>query len=470
MKLSGPCLGVGWAFLYGHGAIPAETFLPQARSIGLHAAKIYLLWHQLEPQPGVYDWSAVDAFVNQLGPTDEGLIALFSSSTWATRVPTAMLPPSPAKDPADYYRLVHALVTRCRGRVRYFQNDCEASNPVFWSGTAPEFIAQLRVFHRAVKDADPQALVVAGGYDGLFNPPPLPPMPNQGGALEFFDRVLAEGRDHFDLFDLRLYANVYTITDRVATMRRKMQALGYDKPIICTEYGGPGLFEFPVNRQYVGLVARWSQQVAAGHDVEPPPPGTSAGIAQLYETSASLAPETRMFLLGCEPALEAKYHRIQSRGIVMRNLLAFAAGVEKMYYWQFLAAHGERDDLMTLMYAKIGLFSGVPGALTVPAPPAATFALLTRALAGLRGVTRRVVAENPNLFVFDVARDGRPDLTVLWERRDSFHGEDAPPTPVTLPWDRTAAAAVDALGQPVAVEVQAKTVRLPVSLTPIFLE
>ena len=104
--------------------------------------------------------------------------------------PSALLPPSPAKDPDDYYRFVYDLVKHCKGRVRYWQNDAEPNNPIYWSGTKEEFVAQLKVFHRAVKAADPAAVVVVGGYDGLFGPPGTHQYPNQQAGLDFFDFVL----------------------------------------------------------------------------------------------------------------------------------------------------------------------------------------------------------------------------------------------------------------------------------------
>ncbi|MGH9762413.1 MAG: hypothetical protein ACREDR_18670 [Blastocatellia bacterium] len=39
----------------------------------------------------------------------------------------------------------------------------------------------------------------------------------------------------------------------------------------------------------------------------------------------------------------------------MRNIFALSAGVQKTLYWQLLQAAGDRDDLMTLMYGKIGM-------------------------------------------------------------------------------------------------------------------
>ena len=73
------------------------------------------------------------------------------------------------------------------------------------------------------------------------------------------------------MFDLRLYIDPYTIPGRVQFMRQKMLALGYDKPIISTEYGGPNFFEMPENLQYVPLVISWSQAVATGEGKRPEP-------------------------------------------------------------------------------------------------------------------------------------------------------------------------------------------------------
>jgi hypothetical protein len=219
--------------LYGYSGVPAVQYAPQLREVGAGLTKVYLFWQQLEAEKGCYDWAAVDAFVSQLSAPDAGLISLFSSSQWATEQPSVLLPPSPAKNADDYYRLVFELVKHCRGRVRFWQNDCEPNNPVFWNGTREQFVAQSRIFYRAVKDADPDAIVLIGGYDGLFVPPdlssvdghPCKPFPHQGVGLEFFEYVLDEARDTFDLFDLRLYGDPYTIPARVDYIRRRMQGL-----------------------------------------------------------------------------------------------------------------------------------------------------------------------------------------------------------------------------------------------------
>jgi hypothetical protein len=48
---------------------------------------------------------------------------------------------------------------------------------------------------------------------------------------------------------------------------------------------------------------------------------------------ASLPPQLQMFMRGCPPELEDKRDRINSREVVMRNLLALAAGVRRTLCW-----------------------------------------------------------------------------------------------------------------------------------------
>jgi hypothetical protein len=462
-------LGIGWFFLYGYFGVPAAEYMPVLRQVGGQATKVYLFWQQIEPERGKFDWTAVDAFANQLKSPEEGLIALFASSTWAGDKPSALLPPGPARNLQDYYDVVHAMVTRCKGKVRFWQNDCEPNNPIYWSGSREQFTEHLKTFYRAVKDADPHAMVLCGGYDGLFTPPGVQGhvFPGQEQSLAFYDYVLEHGSDAFDLFDLRLYTDPYTIQVRVDYIRQRMRAFGYQKPIVCTEYGGPNFFEMPENRQYFAIVQGWMQATAAGKPAAQAS-GPSA-IDQLYATEASLPGPTRMFLLDAPEELDAKYQRIQSRGIVIRNVLAFAAGVAKTYYWDLLAAPGSRNDAMTLMYGKIGLVGVADGGLKRITLSADVFTRMSAALAGVRAVRHVEISGQPDVFVFEVDRGARGPMLVAWSKGDAFTGEDQPPVTASLPWRAKHATAVDIFGKPVEVTVSAKGLSATLSVTPIYL-
>ena len=153
--------------------------------------------------PAGYTFEAVDAFLDQLDGSEEVWVTVCSSSRWATRQATDFLPPSPARDPGAYRQFVDRLVRHCAGRVRYWQCDNEPSNiGLTWAGTAAEYVAQLQVLHQAVKDADPDAAVVLGGA-----PYALPASAPDSPERQFFDVLLRDGRDVFDLFDLHLYGD-----------------------------------------------------------------------------------------------------------------------------------------------------------------------------------------------------------------------------------------------------------------------
>ncbi|MBO0682322.1 MAG: hypothetical protein J2P45_04120, partial [Candidatus Dormibacteraeota bacterium] len=160
---AGVRFGIVRGISYGLFGRP-DPFVAQARRLGAGLLRVYFYWGQVEPEPGRWSWEAVDALLEQLDGSEEVWVTVSSSSRWATRQATDFLPPSPARDPDAYYRFVNHLVSHCAGRVTYWQCDNEPSNiGLSWAGTAEEYVAQLKVMHRAVKDADPEAAVVLGG-------------------------------------------------------------------------------------------------------------------------------------------------------------------------------------------------------------------------------------------------------------------------------------------------------------------
>src|SRR5262249_4450474 len=229
-----------------------------------------------------------------------------------------------------------------------------------------------------------------GGCDGLFGPPGEHPIPGQDRVLAFTEYVLNEASQYFDVLDIHLSSDPYTIPARVELTRSKMAALGYTKPIISTEYNGPGFFEFPANRRYYGLLQSWSQSLASSDAAAGSPGGktTAGGIPGLYDQMASLAPETQMFLMGCSEPLERKLERLQAHDIVTRNVLAFSAGVEKTAFWDLWHDTSKRDDLTTLLYGKLKLVEYKDGSLTGRHHLAGVFQRMTAALDGLESVRR----------------------------------------------------------------------------------
>jgi hypothetical protein len=156
----------------------------------------------------------------------------------------------------------------------------------------------------------------------------------------------------------------------------------------------------------------------------------------------------------------------------MRNLFALSAGVQKTVYWYLPAlpaAGGERYNVMSLMYGKIGLLgleNGVPKTRTVSAD---AFERMAVALKGVEQVKQIELPATPSIYLFQVDRAGRKPVYVVWEKRDAFSGEDAPPVSFEWQWSGKKPKAQDALGQSIPLQLTNGRISLQVSVTPIFI-
>ncbi|MFF2846173.1 hypothetical protein ACFVT5_07565 [Streptomyces sp. NPDC058001] len=433
---------------------------------------------------GALSWTVVDAILGQLDPAAETWVTVCSSSPWATRHPTDFLPSSPAKDTERYARFVGELVTRCRGRVEYWQCNNEPSNTgMLWAGTAREYVDQLTAFAAAVRTADPDTAVVLGGcgYDVLASP-------DAGLARQFFDQVVAEGRDSFDLFSVHLYGDPHSVPDQVESVRAMMRRHGYERPVVAGEYNGPTLFEFPEAQGEfeATMTAAFGGALAdAGTESGAPESPDRLTMRALYAREAQLPPQLRMFLENCPPELAAKRDRINRRQLVTRNVLALASGVTRTACWNLapeIPGYGDPLNLMGFLFGKLALMDYEGRALTGRRPAAETFALLADHLEGTTSVRRLDHdhdrdqdgdgdgdGEGPGVFAFEVVRNHRPPLHILWADGDVFTGEDAPPTRVDWPWPHPTAQVVDAFGTHLPTHHDGVSAHLDLSVTPLFL-
>jgi hypothetical protein len=476
---SGIRLGIARGVSYGLFG-PPDQFVATGRELGAGLVRLYVYWSQVEPAPGRWDWTIVDAFLAQLTGDEEVWVTVCSSSTWATRQPTDFLPSSPAHDDIAFSRFVHALVGRCADRVQYWQCNNEPSNVgLLWAGTAAQYVAQLELFHQAVRGADPGAAVVLGGcgYDVLSASPGEPPQ-------QFFDHVLAHGRDLFDVFALHLYDDPALIPSHIETVREMMRVHGYERPVVVGEYNGPTLFQLPQVESVLHETMARAFANAAGGDGVDLSTGELAASANvdtperramkaLYAKMADLPPQLQMLMAGCPRELEERRHRINCREIVSRNLLALSAGVKRTVCWHLAPEVPNYDDpftMMELLQGKLLLLRyDDRGRLGQRQPAANTFRLLADQLDGAETVTRSHLDQHPGVYAFAVERPERGQLLVLWKDGDVFSGEDEPPALIDYPWPHGKALAIDALGTPQRLDVQGGQVQLPIGVTPIFI-
>ena len=473
-------LGIARGVSYGLFG-PPDEFVAAGRELGAGLIRVYVYWSQVQPEPDRWDWTTVDALLAQLTGEEEVWVTVCSSSPWATRVPTDFLPSSPATDQEVFAGFVRALVSRCAGRVRYWQCNNEPSNVgLLWTGSAADYVAQLQVFHGAVRESDSRAAVVLGGcgYDVLS-------AAAQDAPRQFFDHVLAAGHEWFDLFAVHLYDDPARIPDHVDTVREMMQVHGYERPVMVGEYNGPTLFQLPevepVLQETMASAFAGGDAVAEGEfstegltaraDAESP---ERRAMKALYARMPELPPQLQMLMAGCPPELEDRRHRINCREIVSRNLFALSAGVRRTVCWHLAPEVPGYEDPFTMMELLQGklLLVGYDehGGLTRYQPAAETFRLLAHHLDGAQSVTRVELARHPEVIAFTVDRSEGPASVVLWTHGDLFSGEDADAVSVRWPWPwpHDDAVALDALGGEHACELQDGRLTVPVSVTPVF--
>jgi len=82
-------------------------------------------------------------------------------------------------------------------------------------------------------------VVALAGFNGLFDPTGADPLPDEAANPAFLERILHDVSEEFDVFDIHLYANPYTIPARIEAVRQMMRAAGAEKPVIAGEYAGP---------------------------------------------------------------------------------------------------------------------------------------------------------------------------------------------------------------------------------------
>ncbi|GER91021.1 hypothetical protein KDW_51830 [Dictyobacter vulcani] len=463
-----PLFGIVRGPLYGHMGIKADVFMPQVHQLGANMGRLFFVWDQIEPERGHFVWEAIDTLLEQLEPSDEAWITLNASSLWATRHATNFQPPSPALHPEDYYRFVSTLVSHCKGRVRYWQCENEPTNPMLWEGTPQDYSNQLKIFSQAVKEADPEAVVILAGAVDAFHEAAGAHNPDTQSERDFFDYLLRENATDFDVFDLHTYGDPYAIRPNIDAVRQKMATFGYQKPVFIGEYNGPSFFYFPENLSIMQSLFERMLSNPTTDTLEQATQGTA--IADLYARMDTLPPQAQMFMDGCSPELEQKRHRINCRELVMRSLLALSADVQKMFCWNLANEKVDRNNMMHLLFDKHKLFDYEAGVFKQPYPAAETFSLITSELKDMKRVQQLELPEQPAIYLFEVQRRERGPLYVIWERHDTFSGEDDPVTPFSYPWSAPQAWAMDVFGQTIPTRVSNGHLHLSLSLTPIFIE
>ena len=230
------------------GVVPqapfAEADWARAGELGL-ADRIQVPWSELEPAPGQFEWSGLDATAAAAAAHGVKLMPVVSGSpAWVA--PEQYDPPLGAGQREAWQEFLRELVRRygpagsfwlgqpSRLPIRRWQIWNEPNYPVFWKPrpSAIDYVHLLRLSSAAIHGVDPKAMVVAAG---------LAPIEHQPPPWKFLQAMYAVrgARRAFDAAALHPYTNTIAgLTYSVSSARRVMaQAGDGSKPLFVTELG-----------------------------------------------------------------------------------------------------------------------------------------------------------------------------------------------------------------------------------------
>src|SRR5262245_44018466 len=194
----------------GYFVLPTDDELPRAHEIAAEMRRFGIRWVRLQfywnldgrrdrpdlTGPDWLDTSSFEHWVDAFAANGIGVVGvLFGSARWASSAADqddaggglprwAVAPPLEA----DWTLFVRTIAERLRGRVRDWEVWNEPDIPVFWVGTAEDYVPLARSAAAVLRSVDPGVRVVRN----LVNRSPE--------GIAFTDTVLAGAGDVFDAF------------------------------------------------------------------------------------------------------------------------------------------------------------------------------------------------------------------------------------------------------------------------------
>jgi len=169
-----PRLGVHTRLTDEVAAAQVGRTLAMVREMGAPWIVELFPWSYYEPQPGQYDWSHPDMVVAQARQQGLTIIArLDIVPAWA-RPANSSTRYLDAAHYADYARYAAAFAARYRGQVGHIVVWNEPNTTFEWGGRLPDpaaYVDLLCTTYAAIKEANPDAIVLAAGLAPTLAPP-----------------------------------------------------------------------------------------------------------------------------------------------------------------------------------------------------------------------------------------------------------------------------------------------------------
>ena len=171
------------------------------RAAGFKWVKQTFAWRDIEIEKGKYDWSRADnvVFLTTEVFTRNLIIRLDREPYW-DRYDYPLdqgIAAGPPRNLKNFFDFCGVIAARYKGKVAAYQVWNEPNLAREWGGRPPDpaaYVEMLKGCYRAIKAADPEALVISAGLAPTGNGPPLA-MPHaefliamyRAGAAPYFD-------------------------------------------------------------------------------------------------------------------------------------------------------------------------------------------------------------------------------------------------------------------------------------------
>ena len=205
-------------------------------------------WAYYEPEQGEYLWGRPDMIITHAENQGLQVIARLSLvPQWARpeNTPLNYLEPDSYE---DFARFAAAFAKRYRGRVDHIVILNEPNLSFEWGGlqtTPADYVKLLEVVYPAIKEANPDAVVLGGALAPTLEPPGSP---NGLDDLLYLEGMYEAGaRDVMDALAVHTYGLTFPPEAdpapdilnfrRVELLREVMEQFGDDRPIFITESG-----------------------------------------------------------------------------------------------------------------------------------------------------------------------------------------------------------------------------------------
>lgn len=217
----------------------------------------YLDWSDINYKEGVYNFNTLDIYVAMMEERNADIIyTLNRTPQWASSQPNntnSTYGPGECAPPTSmtyYDDYVTALVTRYKGKIKFYELWNEAQSSPMYCGTVQQMVTLAQHAHQIIKAIDPNAQLMSPGVTGGAGP----------GWLDSF--LAAGGGNYIDGIAFHGYWNQYAEygVQVVASYRTVMAKYGAvaKLPMYDTEasWGGMGITGIPSSFAQVGYVAK----------------------------------------------------------------------------------------------------------------------------------------------------------------------------------------------------------------------